>query len=82
MLRAGEQRYLISTTSGGAAGVLEWLEDWLQTEWTHLRVHLTSVTEQWATIALAGPRSREVLARATADIDLDNDAFPFMSRSI
>ncbi|MDR7304509.1 2Fe-2S iron-sulfur cluster-binding protein [Haloactinomyces albus] len=79
VMRTDQHRYLISTTSGGAAGVLEWLEDWLQTEWTHLRVHLTSVTEHWATIALAGPRSREVLARATSDIDLDNDAFPFMS---
>ncbi|KID29998.1 glycine cleavage system T protein (aminomethyltransferase) [Prauserella sp. Am3] len=79
VMRTDEHRYLISTTSGGAAGVLDWLEDWLQTEWPHLRVHLTSVTEQWATIALAGPRSRAVLARVTSDIDLDNDAFPFMS---
>ncbi|MDA2810942.1 2Fe-2S iron-sulfur cluster-binding protein [Nocardiopsis sp. RSe5-2] len=79
VMRTGEHRYLISTTSGGAAGVLEHLEDWLQTEWTHLRVHLTSVTEQWATIALAGPRSREVLERACTGIDLDNADFPFMS---
>ncbi|MGW0894319.1 2Fe-2S iron-sulfur cluster-binding protein [Saccharopolyspora sp. NPDC002578] len=79
VMRTGEQRYLISTTSGGAAGVLDWLEDWLQTEWTHLRVHLTSVTEHWATIALAGPRSREVLRRVAADLDLDNENFPFMS---
>lgn len=79
VVRTEQHRYLISTTSGGAARVLEWLEDWLQTEWTHLRVHLTSVTEHWATIALAGPRSREVLTRVASDIDLDNDAFPFMS---
>ncbi|MBB3051554.1 sarcosine oxidase subunit alpha [Prauserella isguenensis] len=79
VMRTDEHRYLISTTSGGAAGVLEWLEDWLQTEWPHLRVHLTSVTEHWATIALAGPRSRDVLARVTSDIDLAADAFPFMS---
>ncbi len=78
LMRTDEHRYLISTTSGNAAAVLEWLEDWLQTEWTHLRVHLTSVTEQWATIALAGPHSRDVLARLT-DIDLDNDAFGFMA---
>ncbi|GAA2797586.1 sarcosine oxidase subunit alpha family protein [Saccharopolyspora taberi] len=79
VMRTGQNRYLISTTSGGAAGVLSWLEDWLQTEWTHLQVHLTSVTEQWATVALAGPKSREVLARVATDIDLDNDSFPFMS---
>ncbi|CAM03761.1 sarcosine oxidase subunit alpha [Saccharopolyspora erythraea NRRL 2338] len=79
VMRTGENRYLISTTSGGAAGVLQWLEDWLQTEWPHLRVHLTSVTEQWATIALVGPRSREVLARVASEMDLDNDDFPFMA---
>ncbi|WP_406690444.1 sarcosine oxidase subunit alpha family protein [Saccharopolyspora sp. ID03-671] len=79
VIRTGEHRYLISTTSGGAAGVLEWLEDWLQTEWPHLRVHLTSVTEQWATIALAGPRSREVLAQVTSGIALDNESLPFMA---
>ncbi|WP_017537838.1 2Fe-2S iron-sulfur cluster-binding protein [Nocardiopsis halophila] len=79
VMRTGENRYLLTTTSGNAAHVLEHLEDWLQTEWTHLRVHLTSVTEQWATIALAGPRSREVLARVAAGIDLDNAEFPFMS---
>jgi sarcosine oxidase subunit alpha len=79
VMRTDQNRYLITTTSGNAAGVLEWLEDWLQTEWPHLQVYLTSVTEQWATIALAGPRSREVLARVASDIDLDNDKFPFMS---
>ncbi|GAB2764361.1 sarcosine oxidase subunit alpha family protein [Salinifilum aidingensis] len=79
VVRTGEHRYLISTTSGGAAGVLEHLEDWLQTEWTHLRVHLSSVTEHWATIALAGPDARAVLDRAGTDIDLGNDDFPFMS---
>nr|WP_228046790.1 2Fe-2S iron-sulfur cluster-binding protein [Saccharopolyspora sp. HNM0983] len=77
LMRTAEHRYLLTTTSGNAAAVLEWLEDWLQTEWTHLRVHLTSVTEHWATIALAGPHSRDVLARVT-DIDVDNDAFGFM----
>ncbi|TWF95322.1 2Fe-2S iron-sulfur cluster-binding protein [Saccharopolyspora dendranthemae] len=79
VMRTGENQYLLSTTSGGAAGVLEWLEDWLQTEWPHLRVHLTSVTEQWATIALAGPRSREVLERASSGIALDTESFPFMA---
>ncbi|WP_328807056.1 2Fe-2S iron-sulfur cluster-binding protein [Nocardiopsis coralli] len=77
--RVDEHRYLITTTSGGAAGVLQWLEDWLQTEWPHLRVHLTSVTEHWATIALAGPRSREVLSRVAPGMELDKDGFPFMS---
>jgi sarcosine oxidase subunit alpha len=71
--------YQISTTTGGAATVLEWLEEWLQTEWTDLRVHLTSVTDQWATIAVVGPDSRAVLTRVAERLDLDNASFPFMS---
>ena len=45
----------MTTTTGGAARVLAWLERWLQTEWPHLEVYLTSVTDHWATIAVAGP---------------------------
>ena len=77
--RLGENRYLMTTTSGNAARVLAWMEEWLQTEWPELGVYLTSQTEQFANAALAGPLAREVLARLTGDIDLSPDAFPFMS---
>jgi len=73
-----DDHFRMTTTTGGAAAVLEWLELWLQTEWPHLKVYLTSVTDQWATIALNGPRSRELLAPLT-DIDLAPEAFPFMA---
>ena len=63
VLRLDRDRFLVYTTTGGAAGVLEWMEDWLQTEWPHLRVHVTSVTEQWATFPVVGPRSRDVVGR-------------------
>jgi sarcosine oxidase subunit alpha len=76
--RLGEQHYLMSTTSGGAARVLAWMERWLQTEWPELKVHLTSVTEQFATFAVAGPHSRKVLQQVCEGIDLSNAAFPFM----
>ncbi|PPS70648.1 MULTISPECIES: sarcosine oxidase subunit alpha family protein [Streptomyces] len=78
-LRLDDDRYFMTTTTGGAAGVLDWLEEWLQTEWPHLDVHCTSVTEQWSTIAVVGPRSREVVARLAPDIDLSAEAFPFMA---
>ncbi len=76
--RLGDDHFHMTTTTGGAARVLDWLEEWLQTEWTGLRVYCTSVTEQWAVAALNGPKARDILAGLT-DIDLDPAAFPFMS---
>ena len=73
-----ENHYHMTTTTGGAASVLEWLEEWLQTEWPNLKVYLTSVTEQWAIAAICGPKSRELLQELCTDIDLSDKAFPFM----
>ena len=77
--RLGEQHFYLTTTTGGAATVLSWLERWLQTEWPELRVYLTSVTDRWSTIALAGPNSRNVLKSLNGDFALDAEDFPFMS---
>ncbi|MEW2302833.1 2Fe-2S iron-sulfur cluster-binding protein [Streptomyces sp. NPDC006655] len=79
VIRVAEQEFLLTTTTGNAAKVLEWMEEWLQTEWPGLRVHLTSVTEHWVTVPLVGPRSRDVLALVAPGLDVGNDAFPFMS---
>ena len=78
-LRLADDRYFLTTTTGGAAGVLDWLEEWLQTQWPDLDVVCTSVTEQWTTVAVVGPRSREVVARVAPDLDVSNEAFPFMT---
>ncbi len=77
--RLGENHYLMSTTTGNAARVLGWLESWLQCEWPEMKVYCTSVTEQWATVAINGPLARRLLSELTADIPLDNESFPFMS---
>ena len=76
--RLGKNHFLMTTTTGGAARVLAWLEEWLQTEWPDLKVYCTSVTEHIATIALVGPKSRQLLQELVTDIDLSKDAFPFM----
>ncbi|MBM4793732.1 sarcosine oxidase subunit alpha family protein [Streptomyces sioyaensis] len=78
VMRLAPDRYLATTTTSGAAAVLEWMEMWLQTEWPDLRVHCTSVTEQWATVAVVGPKSRAVLAHLAPDLDLSAEAFAFM----
>ena len=79
MARLGGQHYYLTTTTGGAARVLGWLEQWLQTEWTDLKVYLTSVTERWSTIALVGPDSRNLLQGMESDIAFGWDEFPFMT---
>ncbi|MDT4799784.1 Sarcosine oxidase subunit alpha [compost metagenome] len=73
-----DNHFVMTTTTGGAARVMEWLELYHQTEWPELKVYFTSVTDHWATMTLSGPNSRKLLAEVT-DIDLDKDAFPFMS---
>ncbi|MFJ9722413.1 sarcosine oxidase subunit delta family protein [Streptomyces sp. NPDC101209] len=79
VIRLATDRFLVTTTTGNAAAVLDWMEDWLQTEWPELRVHCTSVTEQWATVALVGPKSRAVLGSLAPQLAVANDDFPFMA---
>ncbi|GJL81184.1 MAG: sarcosine oxidase subunit alpha [marine bacterium B5-7] len=77
--RLGENRYYMTTTTGGAAHVLSWMEQWLQTEWPHMKVCFTSVTDQWAVMSVAGPSSRAVVEKVCSGIDFSAEAFPFMS---
>ncbi|MFT5770234.1 MAG: sarcosine oxidase subunit alpha, partial [Lysobacterales bacterium] len=79
MARLGEQHFYLTTTTGGAAAVMSWLEIWLQTEWPDLEVYLTSLTDHYSTIAVAGPNSRKVVQKLGCNIDLESSAFPFMS---
>ena len=54
------------------------MEDYLQTEWPDLQCWLTSTTEQWAVIAVQGPRARDVLAPLVSDVDLSAAALPHL----
>lgn len=73
-----ENHFLMTTTTGGAANVLNWLELYHQTEWPELDVYFTSVTDHWATMTISGPKSRALLATLCDDIDLSKDEFKFM----
>ena len=77
--RLGENHYLMSTTSSGAATIWEWVENWLQTEHPEWQVHVQPVTTAYASINVAGPRSRELVGRLTEGIDLSAEAFPYMN---
>lgn len=71
--------YIMTTTSSGAATIWEWAENWLQTEHPEWRIHITPVTTSYASINVAGPKTRELLTRLVADIDLSPTAFPYMN---
>ena len=77
--RLAEDRFHVTTTTGGAARVLNHMEDYLQTEFPHLKVWLTSVSEQWAVIAVQGPRAADIVGAHVDGIDLSDEAFPMMS---
>jgi sarcosine oxidase subunit alpha len=78
-IRLSEDHFILTTTTGGAARVMSWMERWLQTEWPDLKVYLTSITDQYAVATVAGPQARKVLGAVCKDIDFSPAAFPFMS---
>jgi len=77
--RLAEHHYLVTTTTINAAAVLQHMEFMADIEWPELNVHITSVTDAWAAIALAGPQSRNLLRNVIDDIDLSNGSCPFMA---
>jgi sarcosine oxidase subunit alpha len=77
--RMADNRFHVTTTTGGAARVLNMMEDYLQTEFPELDVWLTSTTEQYAVIAVQGPRARAVLETLVDGADISATAMPHMS---
>ena len=76
--RLDSDHYLMSTTSSGAEAVAEWAENWLQTVHRDWQVHLTPVTTAYASMNVAGPRSRDLLRRVVDGVDLAPEAFGYM----
>jgi len=74
-----DNHYMMTTTTAKAIEVMRHLEYHAQVVWPDLDVHLISVSEEWAAMALAGPHSRRVFEKLTDDIDVSNEACPFMA---
>jgi len=74
--RLGDTHYLITTTTARAGEAWLHLERLRQAYWPDLNVSLTSVTDAWASMAIAGPKARDLVQSLTNDIDCDADAFP------
>lgn len=77
--RIAQDRFHVTTTTGGAARVLNMMEDYLQMEWPDLKVSLTSTTEQWAVVAINGPNARKLIEPMVEGLDISDTAFPHMS---
>lgn len=78
VMRIDDERYWVYTTTGNAAMILDWMQEWQQTEWPQLRVFTTSLTDHTATFPVVGPRSRDVIGAVFGDLDVSNEAFAFM----
>ena len=77
--RLSEDEYFMTTSTAQAAKVMAWLEELLQVRWTDLMVHVSSVSEQWAAVSVAGPKSRDTLSKCLADPKvISNENLPFM----
>ncbi len=76
--RLSETRFFMTTTTAQAGEVMSWLEFLLQTAWTDLKVHVTSLTDEWAGMAISGPKAREALALALPGVDLSTEHLPYM----
>ena len=63
--RLGEQDFLMTTTTANAGKVMQHLEYFLDVIWPELKVHVTSVTDEWAGAAIGGPKARAILAAAS-----------------
>jgi sarcosine oxidase subunit alpha len=79
VVQLAPDRFLITTTSGNATRVGQWLEEWHQCEWPNLRVAILPVTDCWATLSLTGPKARVMLARLESNLAFANEAFPHLS---
>ena len=76
--RLSEARYFMTTTTAQAGEVMSWLEFLLQTAWTDLKAHVTSVTDEWAGMVVAGPKARTALELAFPGYDVSDAKLPYM----
>jgi sarcosine oxidase subunit alpha len=77
--RLGKDHFLVGTSSGGASRIADWMEEWLQCEWTDLDVLVAPITTAWSVITIAGPRAGDVLDALGNDFDTSTASFPHMS---
>jgi sarcosine oxidase subunit alpha len=78
-LRLGEDRFLVSCSSGHTDAVHMRLELWRQDRFDARRVAVHDTTAQWATLTVTGPRSRDLIEACGFGIALDDQSLPHMA---
>ncbi len=73
-----ENQFYLTTTTAQAGEVMSWLEYLLQCHWPDMKVHVTSLTDEWGGMAVSGPKSRETLQLAFPETDFSNEGLPYM----
>jgi sarcosine oxidase subunit alpha len=76
--RLSDTRFYMTTTTAQAGEVMSWLEYLLDTQWTDLNVQVASLTDEWAAMAISGPKARETLQLAFPASDVSNENLPHM----
>lgn len=79
--KVSDEHYVVSCSSGHVPGVVARLEEWQQDRFDRARVFIHNSTPQWATLTATGPRSRDLVASLSLDVDLSDEALPHMSFS-
>jgi sarcosine oxidase subunit alpha len=77
--RLGEHHYWINTTSAGVERTAASFEEWLQCEFTALKVLVTPVTSRWGNVTVAGPQAWNWLSAAGFDSALSPASMPHMT---
>jgi heterotetrameric sarcosine oxidase alpha subunit len=79
VMRLAEDDFLVSTTTAKAGPVMQFMEELLQLRWPDMQVCVTSVSDAWAAVSIAGPAAAEILAELAPETDFGPDGFAFMA---
>lgn len=77
--RLGEDHFLVTSTTARAESVWRHMQKAHQIEWSDLDVTLTRVSDHWASLAIAGPMARGLLAALAPDFPTATEDLPFAS---
>ncbi|MDZ3990995.1 2Fe-2S iron-sulfur cluster-binding protein [Pseudomonas sp. Teo4] len=74
--RLADQHFYVTATTSGVDRIYQQMLKW-NAQW-RLDVDITNVTAALAAVNLAGPLSRQVLAKVCDDVELSAEAFPYL----